>query len=291
MAAERLTNNPHLETLPDHSGPHYDVIRTLMTNTGMSEEEAVESLNTSWTRVHEERIQAWDQQVLEDTQEQDEQRRLAQEQEDLRRAQLELEQENERQEAKKKRPKMNDFDDDAMVDDFITLRPLPYALRRLEDFEYVKLWYFTQEGCIDAAQNQRTQSKDTFGFTKIDEMVSLRPVSALRASKNIIQDIDLTWRQMEIAKTTLIQQITKCRWPDKAVMAIAQFSMNLEVHQYRQRAYGEQALLIYQARVWREWHDRLKQNQGYNIAKINDALLQAIHREIMDKRQAESIDE
>jgi len=35
----------------------------------------------------------------------------------------------------------------------------------------------------------------------------------------------------------------------------------------------------------------LKQGGAFNIAIINETLLQLIHREIMDKKQAESIDE
>lgn len=291
MEAERIIHNPHLDTIPDHAGTHYDAIRTILVGTGLTNAEAIQSLDTSWTRVHEERIQVWDQQVIDDARDQEEQRRLAQEQEDQQRAQLELERENERQEAEKKRPKMSEFDETTMVKDFIAPRPAPYALRRLEDFEYVELWYFTQEGCADATQNQRTQNEDTYGLTKVDEMVSLRPVSALRASKNAIQDVDLTWRQMAIAKTTLIKQLTKYRWPERNIMALAQFFMNLEVHEYRQRPFGEQALLVYQARVRREWHDSLKQNQGFNLANINETLLQTIYQEILNKKQVESIKE
>lgn len=290
MAAERITQNPHLETVPNHAGPHYDAIRALLVNTGITDEQAVQTLNTSWTRSHEERIQAWDQQVMEDAATQEEERRLAQEQEDQQRMQRELELENERREVEKKKPKMNDFNENAMVNDFIAPRPSAYALRRLTDFDYAELWYFTQEGCADA-MHQQTQNEDTFGLSKVDDMVSFRPVSALKASKNVVQDVDLSWRQMEIAKTTLIQQITKCGWADKAITALAQFFMNLEVHHYRQRAYGEHALLVYQARVRRNWHDQLKQGGAFNIAIINETLLQLIHREIMDKKQAESIDE
>ena len=81
---------------------------------------------------------------------------------------------------------------------------------------------------------QWTQNEDTFGLTKVDDMVSFRPMSALKASGNVVQDTELSWHQMEIAKTTLIQQITKCGWAQKAVTALAQFFMNLEVHHYRQ---------------------------------------------------------
>ena len=184
---------------------------------------------------------------------------------------------------------MSDFDENAMVNNFIGPRPSAYALRRLTEFEYTELWYFTQEGCADT-MHQRTQNEDSFGLTKVDNTVSFRPVSALKASRNVVQDADLSWRQMEIAKMTLIQQITKCGWAQKAVTALAQFFMNLEVHHYRQQAYGEHALLTYQACVRHDWHDQLKLGSGFNIAIINETLLQSIHREIMDKKQAEVLD-
>jgi hypothetical protein len=199
---------------------------------------------------------------MDDAAAQEEERRLAQEQEDQQRAQRELELENERREAEKKKPKMSDFNENTMVNDFITPRPSAYALRRLIEFDYAELWYFTQEGCVDVMR-QQTLNEDTFGLTKVDDVVSFRPVSALKASKNVIQDIDLTWRQMEIAKTTLIQHVTKHGWAEKAITALAQFFMNLEVHHYRQRAYGEHALLVYQARVRRNWHDQLKLGGGF----------------------------
>ena len=161
MAAPRLTQNPHLEGIPDHAGPHYIVVHTALVNSGMTEE-AVQSLNTSWTLVHNERIQIWDQQVIDDAQAQEDERRIIQEQEDQQRVQKEQDLESERQEAEKKKLKMNSFSKDSMVHDFLTPRPSAYALRCLEEFEYVESWYFTQEGCMDASQNQRTQNEDTF---------------------------------------------------------------------------------------------------------------------------------
>ena len=212
------------------------------------------------------------------------------EQEDQTWAQQELELENEWREVKKNKPKMSNFNKNAMVDDFIGPHPSAYTLRQLAKFEYTELWYFTQEGYANA-MHQHTQNKDSFGLSKVDDVVSFRPVSALKASKNVLQDSDLTWCQMEIAKTTPIQHITKCKWPEKAVTALAQFFINLKVHHYHQWAYGEHALLAYQAQVRHSWHDHLKLDGGFNIAIINETLLQAIHREIMDKKQAEVLDE
>ena len=279
MAAERIARNPHFDTIPDHAGPHYNAIRTILVNTGITNEQAVKTLDTSWINSQEERIQAWDQQVLEDEAAHQEERRLAQEQDDQQRAQQELELENERREVEKRKLKMNDFDENAMVDDFIGPRPSAYALRRLAEFEYAELWYFTQEGCADA-MHQRTH-----------DVVSSRPVSALKASKNVVQDADLTWRQMEMAKITLFQYIAKCGWAEKAVTTLAQFFMNLGAHHYRERDYGEHALLSYQARVRRDWHDGLELGAGFNIAIINETLLQSIYHEIMNKKQVEAINE
>ena len=58
MAAERITQNPHLEVILDHAGPHYNAISTIPINTGITNEQAVKTLNVSWTLSHEECIQA-----------------------------------------------------------------------------------------------------------------------------------------------------------------------------------------------------------------------------------------
>ena len=72
LFAERITQNPHLETVPDHAGPHYDPIHALLVTMGITNKQAVQMLNTSWTCSHEEQIQAWDQQVIDDVAAQEE---------------------------------------------------------------------------------------------------------------------------------------------------------------------------------------------------------------------------
>ena len=74
------------------------------------------------------------------------------------------EEERERQEAEKKKLKMKDFNDNSAVADFIILQPTTYALNKLEAFKYVELWYFTQEGCIDMMECQRSQNDNAFGI-------------------------------------------------------------------------------------------------------------------------------
>jgi hypothetical protein len=87
---------------------------------------------------------------------------LQQEQQDL---------ENKWAEAEKKKPKINDFEVNTMVGSYITPCPSQYALQRLKNFEYLELWYLTQEGCANAAQHQHTQNNDTSGLTKVDNIV------------------------------------------------------------------------------------------------------------------------
>ena len=65
----------------------------------------------------------WNQQIAKDNRVSEEEQQLAQELEDQQWAQRELVAENEHKEMEHKRPKMNDFDENMMVSDFITPPP------------------------------------------------------------------------------------------------------------------------------------------------------------------------
>jgi hypothetical protein len=92
--AERIAQDPHLEVLPNHAGPHYDNIQNLFINTGLTLEQAIQPLDDSWTQTHDEWAQAWDQQVLNDNNVAEEAQHLLQE-------------------------KMNDFEETTMVSSYI----------------------------------------------------------------------------------------------------------------------------------------------------------------------------
>jgi hypothetical protein len=284
---ERILNDPHLEIMPDHAGPHYEVLRGALTGNGMTPEQAIQALNDSWTQNHDARVQAWDQQVENDAAAA---ALLAQQQQNDQ-VPPEPQAEEERAEGEKKKPKMKDFDDATSVGNYIAPRPAQYALRRIEDFEFVELWYFTPEGCSDATQLQLTQHDDTFGLTKVDDMVTLKSISSLKASKNVVPDAELSFRQVSMAKNALIPLMTKHQWSEKAINAFAQFFTQLELHPFRQREFGERALITYQARVRREWHDQLKMGTAFNIGILNDDLLQGIYKELLDKAQVRSLNE
>jgi hypothetical protein len=286
-----ILHDPHLEVVPDHAGPHYDVLRNTLTQNGMTAEQAVQALDHSWNLNHNARIQAWDLQAAQDAAALEEQRLQQQQEAEAQAAQELLEREAEKAEAEKKKPKMKDFDEATSVGSFIAPRPAQYALRRIEEFEYVELWYLTPEGCADATQRQLTQNDDTFGLTKVDDVVTLKSVSSLRASKNVIPDAELSFRQMSMAKNAFIPLMTKYQWSEKAINAFAQLFTKLELHPFRQREFGERALITYQARVRREWHDQLKLGTAFNVGVINENLLQSIYRELLDHAQLLSLSE
>ena len=287
----RILHDPHLEVVPDHAGPHYDVLRNTLTQNGMNPEQAVQALNDSWNLNHAARVQAWDLQVAEDAAALEAQRQLQQQEAEAQAAQEQLLREAEKAEAEKKKPKMRDFDDTTTVGNYIAPRPAQYALRRIEEFEYVELWYLTPEGCADATQRQLTQHDDTFGLTKVDDIVTLKSVSSLKASKNVIPDAELSFRQMSMAKNAFIPLMTKYQWSAKAITAFAQLFTQLELHPFRQREFGERALITYQARVRREWHDQLKLGMAFNVGIINEDLLHGIYKELLDKAQILSLSE
>ena len=262
---------------------HYDMLRTLLVNAGATEEDALTQITNAWQQENEARRAAWDHQVEEDQLAQEETDRLAREQE-------QDEQEAARREREKKKSKMNDFDTNRSVGGFITPRPSTFATNKLENFDYIELFYFTREGCLDAMSSQRTEADDTFGLSKMGDLVSLRSISALRASKNVIQDVDLTWNQLTYAKTSYLQHLGKAGWPQKHVDALAHFFIALESSPFRGRTHGEKILITYQAKVRRHWHDQLKLDDGggFNIALIDNKLLETISNELWDVAHAEN---
>ena len=72
---------------------------------------------------------------------------------------IQKEGEHERREVKKKKkPKLPNLECSLL--DFLQDHGSQYARKRLHNFEYVKLWYFTPEGCADAARKSQMNAED-----------------------------------------------------------------------------------------------------------------------------------
>jgi hypothetical protein len=137
----RLLVDPALETIPDFESNNYVQMRQLLaTAENVTQEQAIVILTGTWTRDIDAKKIAWAQQLEADA--------LAQEAEDTaQRLARELELEAERAELLKKRPKMRDFVIGKKISNSIAPRPSTFALNKLENFEYVELWYFSPDGC------------------------------------------------------------------------------------------------------------------------------------------------
>ncbi|KAM6503929.1 hypothetical protein JOM56_000872, partial [Amanita muscaria] len=159
-------------------------------------------------------------------------------------------------------------------------RPSSYALKRLEKYEYVDLWYFTEEGCEDALRFNQSTAPDTYTLANLGDTLSLRPIDAMKALRNAFGDEKLTWRQMSIAKTSLLHHMTELGWDVTYVRALASFYVALESHpRRRQGTNGDKVLLLYQAEVRREWFQQLTQERiqtVFDISIINEERLRRI---------------
>ena len=143
---------------------------------------------------------------------------MAHEAEEAQQAQQEKEAEEVRKEAEKKKPKLNPFDPKRHVEKWIEARPASYALNKLNNLEYVELDYFTTKGCREAAADtNKSVSHDTLTFTQLGDTFAIRPMAAIRPSKHIRNDEDLSWEEMMDAKNIMLHFMAKSGlWPSRA---------------------------------------------------------------------------
>jgi hypothetical protein len=283
----RITEDPTRAVCPSFEGLDWDFLRQPMIDAHagddpLTAEEATQRMKEAWTRENDRKIAAWNVQLEQDRVEQEERDRLAQEEEEARHAQLEREAEEQRREAEKKKPKFGHFDPHRPVNESIEPRPAPYALTKLGNLEYIELDYFTARGCREAiADTTKSISHDTLAFTQLEDTISIQPLAAIRPSKRIRNDEDLTWEEMLGAKNTMLRFIAKSgTWPATHAESMAAFYVNLELHPRVLLPNGKQTLLLYQARVRREWYDAFKREEGFNIELLQDNLLSFMAEEI-----------
>jgi len=275
----RITINPNLAEALDFSLEVYAIARdAIAAQLNITAEAAAERLKEAWTADNEAKKQLWEQQELADGEEAAAAALREQELEDQRRN--EENQRNEQtREIEKKKPKLNSFVANRPIATALKLRPSRFALHKLEERDYIELSYFTPDGCAEAATNDHAVAEEAFAFSKINDLVSLRPISAFKASNKVIQDDRLSWREMSIAKIILLQCMEETGWPNDHIVALATFYLNLEHHPKCQEPDGDAVLLAYQAQVRREWHIQLKNSTGepaFDISTINDNLVDRI---------------
>ena len=289
----RLTQDPNLAEKPDFASAAYDAVCQALAAAEQITREAVAArLADAWDADNNAKIAAWEQQVRED-QEAEAEAMLTQELAD--RHTLEehrKEEEAERKEKEKKKPKLKNLAMNKPVRDTTQLCPSRFAMHKLKERDYVELHYFTLEGCTEAAKHDRTIAQDAFTFTKADDSLLLKPMASHKPSNKVTPDKDLTWRQMSIAKTTLLHHMGRTRWPDQYIMALTEFYLNLESHPMQLQTDGNTVLLHYQAQVRHEWHEALwstNDEPAFDISLINNRRVDAIASDLWNARRAEGV--
>ncbi|KAF5380198.1 hypothetical protein D9615_006169 [Tricholomella constricta] len=307
--AALLERDPNLDICPDFDSEPFEPMRELLRNTGITNQQAIDSLRNAWVTRNDQLRDRWAQeadarQALADAAAMQQQGGQQPQQQapppprDPPRPDDGQEEEEQQEEPgtdgrpdreKRARPKLQSFDPNLPVASVIVPRPSSYALNKLANYEYCELWYFTQEGCEDAQRAQRSEADDAFGMAKIGEMVTLRPVASVQASKRAIQDADLSWEQLYYAQRSFVDYILKAGWPEEHAQALVRFFVHLENSPYINRENGKKILLTYQDRVRRSWMDAMKQSDGpvFNIAIINTELLESIAREMQSTTTAD----
>ncbi|KIK92588.1 hypothetical protein PAXRUDRAFT_13152 [Paxillus rubicundulus Ve08.2h10] len=239
--------DPALEVRPNFASKAFAPIR----------EALIQATNKSAQQVTES-DQAW---VAEEA----EQQQREQEEEELCLAEEEAEQEC--REGEKKKPKMNDFNQATSVSSVI-VPALP-------------------TGCSEASKYNRSNADETFRISKVDDILMLRSVTAVKASHNSVEDHNLSFEAFLQAKNNLLFYAKKASWPGKHLDALAEFFWNVETHPMCSNPNGNSMVLTYALRVHCSWHDNLRASKAFNIAIINDELMKNIGWEINAKASEE----
>ncbi|KAG1890036.1 hypothetical protein F4604DRAFT_1914589 [Suillus subluteus] len=177
----RIASNPALDIEPDFTLATFEGIRNrIIGNTQLTHDEVANELATGWQQDRDIRMAAWTLQTNDEAWLAAEAAQAELELLEQERTLLEQEAEKERHETEKKKPKINDFQAGTSVGDTLAHRPSQYAIHKLKSFEYIELWYFSPDGCREAADKAKLAADGTFGFTKVDDFIVLKPVAAFK---------------------------------------------------------------------------------------------------------------
>ncbi len=283
----RILEDPTQATCPSFESAEWSFLRQSMVEAHQgvppfTDEDATQQLKETWARENGSKIAAWNAQLDQDRAEQDKLDRMAREQEDVQQAQREREAEEQCKEAERKKPKLNAYNTDRDVPNWIEPRLATYAINKINNLEYIELDYFTTRGCREAsADTGKSISQDTLAFTQLEGSIAIRPLASLRPSRNIRNDEELSWEEMMEVKNTMLHFMVKSTvWPMAHAESLAAFFVALELHPRQKQTNGKRALLLYQSRVRREWFDALKRDEGFNIERIGENLLRTLAEEV-----------
>jgi hypothetical protein len=151
---------------------------------------------------------------------------------------------------------MNVFNAASTIGDAIAPRPSQYTIQKLNNFEYIELWYFSPDGCKEALKTSRSIADDTFSLTKLNDQLTIHPTSASKASRSALPDHELSFSAFLWAKNLFLTQASTAKWPQANLDALTLFFWHLQNHAIRNNSeIGDIVILHYASCVRQEWHD------------------------------------
>lgn len=313
MPEARLTRDPTGDVAPDFTSAAFEEVRqAVMERNGISEEEAADTLLASWTRHQEEKVQRWEQQQRED----EDQELNVDQPRDIRPANSRApssrpaslppvpnqnrgrspvsparSQGRNLSPAPEKKRKINPIQRGKQVATARLLQPSAYALKKLRNFDYVELWYFTEKGCEEAQNGAISAPTDVFTLSRVAGTLALKSLDALTASRAVIPDEKLSWRDVSVAQKLLLHHMKEQGWPEEHVSTLATFFFRLEYHDIRRiSSLGDDVIVRYQAEIRREWHRLITSPKEQNVFDIGDISLDRldeIERRLIKQDQME----
>ncbi|OBZ73565.1 hypothetical protein A0H81_06526 [Grifola frondosa] len=171
----------------------------------------------------------------------------------------------------------------------ITARPSPFAINKIQQFQLCDIWYFTSEGRREAAELQHAIAEETFGLSKTDDGLALRPMAAFKPSRKVVPDSQLSWEQIMQGKAVMLAEMQRAGWNEKHLLALSKFYWDLDNHDLRSETWGTAAIVLYHARIRRSWHESLQRDEGFNIAIISEDVLRQAVDDVLNASRVESI--
>ncbi|CAA7263140.1 unnamed protein product [Cyclocybe aegerita] len=292
----RITQDPNLAESPDFDSIEFQAVYAPLATEANPVENIIGTLKAAWTHNNNAKKAAWEAQVEQDkaAEEATEQERQAavEAEEAMKEKELQETEEANQREKEKRKPKVQNFTVNKVVDSVSDTCPSPYAIHKLRQGEYIELYYFTPEACSEAERAEQTAAKDNITFTSVGDQLFMKPAAAYKAAKKVIRDEDLTFKQLTLAKNDMLRHMGQEEWPEQHVVALSVFFFKLESHRLRKQDGGDTVVLRYQSQVCREWMEALKGTSDedvFDISVINDLRLNQMYTEHLNARHSQGV--
>ena len=236
----KFIRNLHEVVQPDFASEDYATQRQILTDCGLTEDNAVALLSNLWVATNKRGEAEWDRRQAERAQEQ-----LKVEQE------AQAEHKTHQEEEKALLPML---EASRVYPNKFTLVnanspgtiPARIAITRLMKGEYVEPWYYTDDSIRAAEAAATVPSKNiikSFRLVYDDELDTtvLVPVSSA-ASFPIVEDINLSWEQFMEATSRMVSCMVQSDWPQDHVNMFVEFWSSILNHQWRYSRLHQNAL-------------------------------------------------